>query len=96
MVATSQPITLTHQDNELCVAIQFTRSPPRFSGILFTSVAEIDAPVLCADIAVLLAKDAIEPVPPAEIGRVSTALTLHCTEKRWWDETNPRPARSKC
>lgn len=67
MVATSQTIVLAHQDNELCYAIQLTRSPPRFSGILFTSVAEIDAPVLRVDIAVLLAKDAIEPVPPAEI-----------------------------
>ncbi|KAL0195108.1 hypothetical protein M9458_008680, partial [Cirrhinus mrigala] len=40
----------------------------RFRGILFTSVqSDLDASVLRAEIAVLLAKDAIEPVPPAEM-----------------------------
>ncbi len=48
-------------------AIQFTRRPPKFSGILKTSVAVRDAPVLHEEIAVILAKDAIEPVPPAEM-----------------------------
>ncbi|KAL0175495.1 hypothetical protein M9458_027825, partial [Cirrhinus mrigala] len=39
-----------------------------FRGILFTSVhSDTDASVLRAEIAVLLAKDAIEPVPPAEM-----------------------------
>ncbi len=47
--------------------IQFTRRPPKFRGIRFTSVKAVDAPVLCAEIAVLLAKNAIEPVPPADI-----------------------------
>lgn len=46
--------------------IQLARRPPRFNTILFTSVAGKDAPVLCAEIAVLLAKDAIEPFPLAE------------------------------
>ncbi len=49
-------------------AIQFTRRPPKFRGIRFTSVKAADAPVLRAEIAVLLAKDAIEPVPPADMG----------------------------
>ncbi len=48
-------------------AIQFARRPPKFRGFLFTSVLNKDAPVLHAEIAVLLAKDAIEPVPPAEM-----------------------------
>ncbi|MGL5828609.1 MAG: hypothetical protein ACRC0L_03445, partial [Angustibacter sp.] len=47
--------------------IQFARHSPRFRGVRFTSVhSEVDASVLRAEIAVLLAKDAIEPVPPAE------------------------------
>ncbi len=49
-------------------AIQFARHPPKFRGIRFTSVKAADAPVLRAEIAVLLAKDAIEPVPPADMG----------------------------
>ncbi|KAL1280191.1 hypothetical protein QQF64_014791 [Cirrhinus molitorella] len=48
-------------------AIQFARRPPKFSGIRFTSVRAADAPVLRAEIATLLAKDAIEPVPPADM-----------------------------
>ncbi len=48
-------------------AIQFIRRPPKFNGVLETSVALLNAPVLREEIAVLLAKDAIEPVPPAEM-----------------------------
>ncbi len=48
-------------------AIQFARRPPKFNAILETLVAVRNAPVLREEIAVLLAKDAIEPVPPAEI-----------------------------
>jgi hypothetical protein len=48
-------------------AIQFARRPPVFRGILFTRVLADSAPVLRAEIAVLLAKDAIEPVPPADM-----------------------------
>ncbi len=51
----------------LSYAIQFARRPPKFNSILETSVAVRNAPVLREEIAVLLAKDAIEPVPPAEI-----------------------------
>ncbi len=47
--------------------IQFARRLPKFRGIRFTSVLSKDAPVLHAEVAVLLAKDAIEPVPPAEM-----------------------------
>ncbi len=49
-------------------AIQFARHSPKFRGIRFTSVKPADAPVLRVEIAVLLAKDAIEPVPPANMG----------------------------
>ncbi len=48
-------------------AIQFARRPPKFNDVLETSVAVRNAPVLREEIAVLLAKDAIEPVPPAEM-----------------------------
>ncbi len=47
--------------------IQFAWRPPKFRGIRFTLVLNKDAPVLRAEVAVLLAKDAIEPVPPAEM-----------------------------
>ncbi len=48
-------------------AIQFARQPPKFNSVLEKSVAVRNAPVLREEIAVLLAKDAIEPVPPAEM-----------------------------
>ncbi len=48
-------------------AIQFARRPPKVNGVLDTLVALRNAPVLCEEISVLLAKDAIEPVPPAEM-----------------------------
>ncbi|XDV18438.1 hypothetical protein PO909_024136 [Leuciscus waleckii] len=48
-------------------AIQFARRPPKFRGVRFTHVRSCDAPVLRKEIDVLLAKDAIEPVPPAEM-----------------------------
>ncbi len=47
--------------------IQFARRPPKLNGVLETLVAVRNAPVLCEEIAVLLAKDAIEPVPAAEM-----------------------------
>ncbi len=48
-------------------AIQFVPRPPKFRGIHFTPVRSSDAPVLREEIEVLLAKDAVEPVPPADI-----------------------------
>ncbi len=48
-------------------AIQFARRPPKFRGVHFTSVKAVDTHVLRAEIAVLLAKDAIELVPPADM-----------------------------
>ncbi len=43
------------------------RSPTSIRGIHFTAVRAADDPILRAEIAVLLAKDAIEPVPPADM-----------------------------
>ncbi len=48
-------------------AIQFARRPPKYRGIHSNTVRAADAPILRAEIAVLLAKDAIEPVPPADM-----------------------------
>ncbi len=48
-------------------AIQFARRPPKFRGVRFTSVLSKNAPLLRAEVAFLLAKDAIEPVPPVEM-----------------------------
>ncbi len=78
-------------------AIQFARHPPKFRGIRFTSVLSKDAPVLRAEVAVLLAKDAIEPVPPAEMksGFYKRPL-LHRTQERRWVTTNPGQGPSCC
>ncbi len=48
-------------------SIQFARRPPKLNAVLETLVAVRNTPVLREEIAVLLAKDAIEPVPPAEM-----------------------------
>ena len=48
-------------------AIQIARLPPKLCGVRFTTVEASDAPVLRKEIAVLLAKAAIEPVPPADM-----------------------------
>lgn len=71
----------------LSYAIQFARHLPRFSDVLFNSVAEKEACVLCAEIAVLLAKIIIDPVPPAKI-EVFLQPLLHCTKGKRWVETN--------
>ncbi|KAI2650818.1 Transposon Ty3-G Gag-Pol polyprotein [Labeo rohita] len=48
-------------------AIQFARRPPKFRGVLTTSVQGPNTTVLWAEITVLLTKGAIETVPSAEI-----------------------------
>ncbi|KAL0193870.1 hypothetical protein M9458_012166, partial [Cirrhinus mrigala] len=52
---------------QLGYAIQFARRPPKFRGVLITSVQGPNTAALRAEIAVLLAKDAIETVPSAEM-----------------------------
>lgn len=76
MVHAAQPIPLAHSDSLTQISIQFTRQPPRFSSILETLVPVQDASVLCEEISVLLAKYAIDPVPPAKMVSGFTALTL--------------------
>ncbi|KAL0151374.1 hypothetical protein M9458_053368, partial [Cirrhinus mrigala] len=51
----------------LSYVIQFARRPPKFRGVLATSVRGSSTAVLRAEITVLLAKDAIETVPSAEM-----------------------------
>ncbi len=63
----AQPVSLAHAHNSTRLRVQFARRPPKFNGVLETSMAVRNAPVLREEIAVLLAKDAIEPVPPAEM-----------------------------
>lgn len=53
----------------LCYSVR-----PVVSSVWFTSVADKDAPVLHVEIAVQLAKDTIEPDPPAAM---KTILDLH-------------------
>ncbi|KAL0192423.1 hypothetical protein M9458_010719, partial [Cirrhinus mrigala] len=59
LASASQPLAVVDSDS--------TR-PPRYRGVLSTTVhSDTHAAVLHAEVAVLLAKDAIEPVPPAEM-----------------------------
>ncbi|KAL0152401.1 hypothetical protein M9458_052124, partial [Cirrhinus mrigala] len=60
-------LNLAEMTIRLGYAIHFTRRPPKFRGILYTSVRGENAVVLRAEIAVLLAKDAIETAPSAEM-----------------------------
>ncbi len=79
---------LTHTIR-LGYAIQFTKRPAKFNCVLETSVAVRNAPVLREEIAVLLAKDAIEPVPRAALSQP----LLHRIQERRWSPTNPGSAR---
>ncbi len=72
--------------------IQFARRPPKFNGVLETSVAVRNAPVLREEIAVLLAKDAIEPVPPAEMRQGFYSPYFIVPIERWWPSANPGSA----
>ncbi len=74
-------------------AIQFARRPPKYRGIHSTTVRAADAPILRAEIAVLLAKDAIEPVPPADMRIGVLQPLLHCTQEKRWVKTNLGSAR---
>lgn len=57
-------------------AIKFARRPPKFRGILFTSLMGKNAPVLCEKVTVILAMDAIEPIPLAEMNGLLPILDL--------------------
>ncbi len=47
-------------------SLQFTRRPPQFSAVVLTLVQSKDAHVLCSEVMNLLAKGAVEMVPPAQ------------------------------
>jgi len=63
----------------LSYMIQFTR--PRFSSIIFTHKADIDDPVPRLEISVLLEKDPIHPVPPAE-NRTNNKKAVDCNQSQ--------------
>ncbi len=48
-----------------------------------------DTTVLCVDIAVLLAKDAIKPVPPAEMKQGFYSPYFIVPNKKQWSSANP-------
>ncbi len=73
-------------------AIQFARRPPKFNGVLETSVAVRNAPVLREEIAVLLAKDAIKAGPSSRDEAGVLQPLLHRTQERWWPSANPGSA----
>ncbi len=52
-------------DNKRGYSLQFARRPPRFSGVVSTSVQGENARVLSSEVMTLLEKGAIEMVPPA-------------------------------
>ncbi len=62
-----QAVSLAPEDYQTRLSDSVHPASPKCRGIQFTSVLSKDAPVLRAEVAVLLAKDAIEPVPPAEM-----------------------------
>ncbi len=84
---TQVPASSRHSRQDSAMRFSSARRTPKFRGIRFTSVKATDAPVLRAEIAVLLAKDAIEPVPPADMGLGIVQPPLHCAQESWWVTT---------
>ncbi len=68
LASTPQSVSVASADHQTRLCDSVRPASPKFRGIRFTSVKAADAPVLRAEITVLLAKDAIEPVPPADMG----------------------------
>ncbi len=64
--------------------IQFARCPPKFRDVHFASVKAVNAHILRSENVVLLVKDAIEMVPPADMrsGFYSPYFIVP-QEKRW-------------
>ncbi len=67
MAHAAQPVSLAHAHNSTRLRDSVRQATSKFNGVIETSVAVRKAPVLREEIAVLLAKDAIEAVPPAEM-----------------------------
>ncbi len=74
--------------------IKFVRRLPKFRGIRFTSFKALAAPVLHAEIAVLLAKDAIEPVPRADMSFPVAQLVEHGASNAKIMGSIPRESKS--
>ncbi len=87
LVSAPQSVSLAHRTIRLGYAIQFARRPPRFRGVHFTSVKAVDTHVLRAEIAVLLAKDAIELVPPADM-KSGFYSPYFIVPRKWWVTTD--------
>ncbi len=67
MAHAAQPVSLAHNHSSTRLHDSVHQATSQFNCVLETLVAVRNAPVLREEIAVLLAKDAIEPVPPAEM-----------------------------
>ncbi|KAL0149087.1 hypothetical protein M9458_055608, partial [Cirrhinus mrigala] len=68
LASASQPLAVVDSDGTSWLCDSVRQAPPRYRGVLSTLVhSDTQAAVLRAEVAVLLAKDAIEPVPPAEM-----------------------------
>ncbi len=67
MAHAAQPVSLAHKHSSTRLHDSVHQATTQFNGVLETSVAVRNTPVLREEIAVLLAKDAIEPVPPAQM-----------------------------
>ncbi len=71
-------------------SLQFARRPPRFRGVVATTVRSEDAQVLCAEVMNLLVKGAIEVVPPAQSESGFYSRLLPRPQKRRWPTTYSR------
>lgn len=69
LASTSKSVLLAHSTGQTWLCDSVCPVSPQISRVWLTSVANKDAPVLCANIAVLLVKvtDVIEPVPHADM-----------------------------
>ncbi len=68
LASAPQSVSVAPMDHQTRLCDSVRPASPKFRGIQFISVKAADALVLRAEIAVLLAKDAMEPVPPADMG----------------------------
>ncbi len=68
LASAPQSVSVAPMDHQTRLCDSVRPASPKFRGIQFISVKAADALVLRAEIAVLLAKDAIEPVHPADMG----------------------------
>ncbi len=71
-------------------SLQFVQRPPCFSGMVPTSVQSKDAHVLHSEVMTLLAKGAIETVPPAQSESGFYSLYLLVPKKGWRPPAHPR------